>query len=106
MGTQIIVQLTSRALKDLQKVRGFNDLLYGVSKSKEMINTIFETIEILENPDVDFTEIGAIDEDFVHLKYDYRKLITSHYKITYRKNKSKIYVVRIFDTRQNPNKNK
>ena len=99
MGTQIIVQLTSRALKDLQKVRGFNDLLYGVSKSKEIINTIFETIEILENPDVDFTEIGAIDEDFVHLKYDYRKLITSHYKITYRKNKSKIYVVRIFDTR-------
>ena len=106
MGTQIIVQLTSRALKDLQKVRGFNDLLYSVSKSKEIINTIFETIEILENPDVDFTEIGAIDEDFVHLKYDYRKLITSHYKITYRKNKSKIYVVRIFDTRQNPNKNK
>ena len=106
MGTQIIVQLTSRALKDLQKVRGFNDLLYGVSKSKEIINTIFATIEILENPDVDFTEIGAIDEDFVHLKYDYRKLITSHYKITYRKNKSKIYVVRIFDTRQNPNKNK
>ena len=106
MGTQIIVQLTSRALKDLQKVRGFNDLLYVVSKSKEMINTIFETIEILENPDVDFTEIGAIDEDFVHLKYDYRKLITSHYKITYRKNKSKKYVVRIFDTRQNPNKNK
>ena len=106
MGTQIIVQLTSRALKDLQKVRGFNDLLYGVSKSKKIINTIFETIEILENPDVDFTEIGAIDEDFVHLKYDYRKLITSHYKITYRKNKSKIYVVRIFDTRQNPNKNK
>ena len=57
MGTQIIVQLTSRALKDLQKVRGFNDLLYSVSKSKEIINTIFETIEILENPDVDFTEI-------------------------------------------------
>ena len=106
MGTQIIVQLTSRALKDLQNVRGFNDLLYGVSKSKKIINTIFETIEILENPDVDFTEIGAIDEDFVHLKYDYRKLITSHYKITYRKNKSKKYVVRIFDTRQNPNRNK
>jgi plasmid stabilization system protein ParE len=106
MGNQIIVQLTSRALKDLQKLRGFNDLLYGVSKSKDIINTIFETIEILENADVDFTEIGAVDEDFVHLKYDYRKLITSHYKITYRKNKSKIYVVRIFDTRQNPNKNK
>ena len=31
MGTQIIVQLTSRALKDLQKVRGFNDLFYLLS---------------------------------------------------------------------------
>ena len=31
MGTQIIVQITSRALKDLQKVRGFNDLFYLLS---------------------------------------------------------------------------
>jgi plasmid stabilization system protein ParE len=106
MGNNIIVELTSRALKDLQKIRGFNDLLYGVPKSKEIISTIFKTIEILEISDFDFTEIGSIDEDFVHLKYEYRKLIESHYKITYRKAKSKIYVVRVFDTRQNPNKNK
>lgn len=106
MGNIIIVELTSRALKDLQKIRGFNDVLYGVPKSKEIINTIFKTIEILEIPDFDFTEIGSIDEDFKHLKYEYRKLLENHYKITYRKNKSKIYVVRVFDTRQNPNKNK
>ena len=106
MGNIIIVELTSRALKDLQKIRGFNDVLYGVPKSKETINTIFKTIEILENPDFDFTEIGSVDEDFLHLKYEFRKLIENHYKITYRKSKSKIYVVRIFDTRQNPNKNK
>jgi plasmid stabilization system protein ParE len=106
MGNKIIVELTSRALKDLQKIRGFNDVLYGIPKSKEIINTVFKTIEILEIPDFDFTEIGSIDEDFVHLKYEYRKLIENHYKITYRKTKSKIYVVRVFDTRQNPNKNK
>jgi plasmid stabilization system protein ParE len=106
MGNIIRVELTLRALKDLQKIRGFNDVLYGVPKSKEIINTIFKTIEILEIPDFDFTKIGAIDEDFVHLKYEYRKLIEHHYKITYRKAKDKIYVVRVFDTRQNPNKNK
>ena len=66
MGNNIVVELTSRALKDLQKIRGFNDVLYGVPKSKEIINTIFKTIEILETPDFDFTEIGSIDEDFVH----------------------------------------
>jgi hypothetical protein len=80
MGNNIIVELTSRALKDLQKIRGFNDVLYGIPKSKEIINTVFKTIEILEIPDFDFTEIGSIDEDFVHLKYEYRKLIENHYK--------------------------
>ena len=40
MGNIIIIELTSRALKDLQKIRGFNDMLYGVPKSKEIINTI------------------------------------------------------------------
>lgn len=106
MENVIIVEFTTRALKDLQKIRGFNDILYGVPKSKEIINTIFKTIEILESPVFNFTEIGSVDEDFTHLKYEYRKLIETHYKITYRKAKSKIYVVRVFDTRQNPNKNK
>lgn len=106
MGKVIIVELTARALKDLQKIRVFNDLFYDIPKSKEIITSIFNRIEILENPTVDFTEIGAVDEEFIHLKYDYRKLIEGNYKITYRIGKSKIYIVRVFDTRQNPNKNK
>lgn len=100
------VELTSRALKDLQKIRTFNDVLYDETKSKEIISSIFQRVEILETPDVDFTEIGSIDEDFIHLTYEYRKLIEGHYKITYRKGKKVIYVVRVFDTRQNPSKNK
>ena len=106
MVNTIIVELTSRALKELQKIREFNYLLFGVTKSKEIIQTIFQAIESLEIPHFDYTELGAVDEDFVHLKYEYRKLIEKHCKITYRKSKNKIYVVRIFDTRQNPNKNK
>ena len=100
------VELTARSLKDLQKIRVFNDNLYSISKSKEIIDDIFKELEILENFTVDFTEIGAIDEEFIHLKYEYRKLVINHFKITYRKGKRAIYIVRIFDTRQNPSKNK
>ena len=90
----------------MQKISVFNDNLYGASKSKEIIDDIFKELEILENLTINFTEIGAIDEEFIHLKYEYRKLVINHYKITYRKGKSAIYIVRIFDTRQNPSKNK
>lgn len=100
------VELTLRAIKDLKKINSFNIELYGKPRAQEINNAIFERLEILENPNFDFSEIGAIDEDFEHLKYRYRKLISHNCKITYREGKTKIYVVRIFDTRQNLTKNK
>jgi hypothetical protein len=52
--------------------------------------------------------MGAVDEEFKHLKRDYKKLIEGDIKITYRlsSNKPIVYINRIFDTRQNPSKNK
>lgn len=100
------VELTSRAIKDLKKAKSFNSDLYGAARAQEIIDEIFELLETLENPDYDFSEIGEVDKDFDHLKYPYRKLTIPHCKITYRKGKTKIYVIRIFDTRQNPKKNK
>ncbi|WP_026713239.1 type II toxin-antitoxin system RelE/ParE family toxin [Flavobacterium daejeonense] len=98
------VYWTSRALKDLEKVTRFNATLYGFSKAIVIATGLRERTEVLENSN--FKEIGAVDEDFVHLKYEYRKLIHHHCKITYREGKSKIYINRVFDTRQNPTKNK
>ncbi len=51
--------------------------------------------------------MGAIDEQFTHLKRIYKKLIEQNIKITYRTSDRKpiIYINRVFDTRQNPNKN-
>jgi len=100
------VKLTSRAIKDLIKLKSFNSNLYGGARAQEIIDEIFTLLETLENPDYDFYEIGEVDIDFDHLKYSYRKLIINHCKITYRIGETKIYVVRIFDTRQNPKKNK
>ncbi|WP_243389615.1 type II toxin-antitoxin system RelE/ParE family toxin [Flavobacterium cyanobacteriorum] len=97
---------TERALKDLQKIDLFNSELLGDNKASEITLKIIAKADFLENPSFDFTEIGAPDDDFSHLKRKYRKLIEGHYKITYRSGKSKIYINRIFDTRQNPKKNK
>jgi len=97
---------TTRATKDLEKITRFNALLYGFEKAIQIALELQKSTEILENPTYDFIEIGAIDSEFTHLKRNYRKLISEHCKITYRKGKAKIYINRLFDTRQNPNKNK
>lgn len=97
---------TNRSVKDLRKVYNFNKDLHGEEKSFELIQQIIVRIEFLT--DRTFTEMGLLDNDFAHLKRDYRKLIEGYHKISYResKDKSKIYVNRIFDTRQHPSKNK
>ena len=95
---------TARAVKDLEKVTKFNAILYGFKKAIVIATELRESTEVLENDN--FKEIGSVDEDFVHLKHEYRKLIRNHCKITYREGKTKIYINRVFDTRQNPNKNK
>ena len=97
---------TSRAVKDLEKTTRFNALLYGFNKAVRIAIKLQKRTEILENPKYDFSEIGSIDTEFTHLKRNYRKLIDGYCKITYREGKTKIYINRIFDTRQNPNNNK
>lgn len=97
---------TTRATRDLQKTIEFYIELYGKVKAKEIATELRHRTEKLERTDVDITASGSIDEAFSHLKHTYRKLNHHHCKITYRIGKSKIYIVRVFDTRQNPNKNK
>ena len=98
------VYWTVRAIKDLEKVTRFNAMLFNFTKAFQIATEIRQSTEILEQKS--FKEIEAIDEDFQHLKYDYRKLIHHHCKITYREGKTKIYINRVFDTRQRPSKNK
>jgi plasmid stabilization system protein ParE len=96
------VYWTARAIKNLEKVTRFNAKLYNFKKAIQIATELRQSTEILEQKS--FKEIGAIDEDFVHLKHEYRKLIHHNCKITYREGKTKIYINRVFDTRQNPKK--
>lgn len=100
------VYWTTRATKDLEKTTKFYIKLYGAKKAGEIATKLRKCTEILEQEGVDTAKIGSIDESFLHLKHTYRKLTKEHCKITYREGKSRIYIVRVFDTRQNPNKNK
>jgi len=100
------VKWTSRATKDLEEITMFYIELYGLAKARTIATELRQSTEILERKNIDTSQIGALDDAFLHLKRDYRKLIKHHCKITYREGKTKIYVVRVFDTRQHPKKNK
>ncbi|MDO6761100.1 type II toxin-antitoxin system RelE/ParE family toxin [Tamlana sp. 2_MG-2023] len=97
---------TKRALKDLNKISVFNSKTIGKKKALEIAHNVIDAPKILENSNYDFKNIGSIDESFSHLKQEYRKIFYDNYKITYRNGKTKIYITRVFDTRQYPGKNK
>ena len=102
----ISILFTNRAKEDLKKIEIFNIALYGKQISDKILKSIFNRISILESLEVNLTKIGIVDNSFPHLKRIYRKLIEQQYKITYRISDNTIYIVRVFDMRQNPIKNK
>jgi len=97
---------TARAIKDLRKVYDFYTEQAGEEKAFEIIQRILNKVDLLS--DKRFIKMGATDEEFKHLKRHYKKLIDQNIKITYRLSKVNpiVYINRVFDTRQNPIKNK
>ena len=97
---------TTRATKDLRKVYKFNIELSGEEKAFELILLLLKRVDLLS--DKRFVKMGAIDEEFKRLKREYKKLIEGEIKITYRLSTTKpiVYINRVFDTRQDPRKNK
>lgn len=96
---------TSRATKDLQKVYDFYSEQIGEEKAFAIVQSILDKVDLLS--DSKFVKIGVIDDEFMHLKRQYKKLIEKNIKITYRlsASKSRVYINRVFDTRLDPSKN-
>ncbi|MBI9065469.1 MAG: type II toxin-antitoxin system RelE/ParE family toxin [Marinilabiliaceae bacterium] len=97
---------TSRAIKDLRQVYDFYTRQIGEEKAFAIVQGILDKVDVLS--DGKFVKIGAIDEEFKHMKRQYKKLIEKNIKITYRLSASNpiVYINRVFDTRQDPTKNK
>lgn len=51
-------------------------------KAFEIVESLLKRVVVLS--DGRFVEMGAKDEQFQHLKHDYKKLIEKNIKITYR----------------------
>ena len=72
------LELSKRATRDLAKYKEFCYELYGLEKTEAIVDDIFNKLEILEDLNIDLTEVGAIDDTFSQLKHTYRKLIIKY----------------------------
>ena len=79
METQEIIW-TSRAASDLKNVYRFYSQVIGEQRAFDFILLLLDRVDRLS--DKRFIKMGAIDEEFKHLKRDYRKLIEGDVKIT------------------------
>jgi toxin ParE1/3/4 len=89
---------TAKAFKDLVSIY---NLIAKDSKTaaKKIVDSILDREEQLQSQ----PGSGTIQKGLT-LKKEYRFLIQGHYKIIYREGKTNIYVIKVFDTRQNPKK--
>jgi plasmid stabilization system protein ParE len=89
---------TAKAFKDLVSIY---NLIAKDSKpaAKKVVDSILNREEQLKSQPTS----GTIQRG-LKLKREYRFFIQSHYKIIYREGKTNIYVIKVFDTRQNPKK--
>jgi len=90
---------SARSLKDLDRA---HDLLIekSLKAANQTVESVLERVTQLEQ----FPESGAVEPSLSHRKKEHRYLVSGHHKIIYRIEKQTVFIVRVFDTRQNPQK--
>lgn len=83
---------TAKSLAALQHVYNFY-AVKSVEAANRIVNDIVETAE-----SITFSDQYQQDE----ILPQYRRMVVGHYKILYRAEQNVIYILSIFDTRQNP----
>ena len=66
--------------------------------ANQMIDEVFERVTQLEH----YPLSGPVESLLSHLKKEYRYLVSGHFKIIYRIEPGSVFIVRFFDTRQDP----
>jgi plasmid stabilization system protein ParE len=79
---------------------------YSFRVSKKIAERIIQEIKEKSKSLVFQSFIGQEEEFLAHLNLGHRYILAGNYKIVYRIDKEYIYIVDIFDTRQNPTKMK
>jgi len=99
---ELVVYWTQFAEDKLDDIYAYYEPKAGLRTARKLISGIIDqTIGLEKNP-----LIGQIEELLSDRPQNFRYLVFKNYKIIYwiNKNKSRIEIVNIFDTRQNPSK--
>ena len=91
---------TEHAKSDVSQIYEFNLPIIGEKKSFKIIDSIMAKVEMLSNPIIGGTRYISN----LHPEINYQKLIISDYLLIYREEGPKIFVNRVFDSRQDPKK--
>lgn len=90
-----IVSWTNSTKIDLQEILDYYLINENFSIAKNLLNKILKSVTLLEsNPKLGKSE--------TLLNGDYRFIISGIYKIVYKINNKRIYIIAIFDNRRNP----
>lgn len=93
---------TNFAISELKNIF----LYYRMVAGDEVADKIRKSIFNATKPLIKQPLIGQIEENLMELKQEHRYIVVGNYKIIYRLIKKDIYIIDVFDTRQNPEKMK
>lgn len=100
MEEKITILWTDKAKADLRTIFDYYCLETSEKIAHQMIHKLLKkTTQLSKNP-----KSGAVEPYLGHLKFEYRRLVEGHYKIIYRIQDTKVFINRVFDSRQNPYK--
>ena len=83
---------------ELKNIFWYYKSVAGRKIAQKLIDNIFKSTKQL----IKYPDSGQIEESLAELNEGHRYLITSNYKIIYKKIKEGILITDVFDTRQNP----
>ena len=83
---------------ELKDIFWYYKSVAGRKIAQKLIDNIFKSTKQL----IKYPDSGQIEESLAELNEGHRYLITSNYKIIYKKIKEGILITDVFDTRQNP----
>lgn len=89
-----------QAKLQIENIFKFNQAIFGTPKAIQVIQSIKQHISLLKL----FPQMGSIEQNIVSEIYPYRYLIKKHCKIYYTIESDYIYIMLIWDTRQDPEK--
>ena len=96
------IQFTDLAKLQLKEITEYYKAVASNKVSKKIRKSLISRIKLLQN----FSKIGPVEHFLENLTHEYRYLVEGNYKIIYTIENDVIYIVAIFDTRQDPQKMK